>query len=283
MTPCQLLRNAARALAQQGVPDPAVDASLLLSHVTHIPPLSLRLDMDTLLADEEIRRFESLLARRLTREPLQYILSTVLFMGHEFRVDPRVLIPRPETELLTEMAIQLLENHPGPRVLDLCTGSGCIGISIALACPGARVTLSDISEDALAAAKNNAAQLGAEVEFLQGDLFEHAQGPYDLIISNPPYIPASDCLNLQPEVLREPRLALDGGCDGLDFYRRIAREAPAHLSSGGWLLMEIGDGQSEAVLQLLTSNGFTDAHVYRDYQQLDRMVRARYVSPEGLC
>ena len=206
-----------------------MDAALPLSHVTGQPPLSLRLDMTTALPDDVLTRFDALVSRRLTRQPLQYLLHTQPFLGRDFYVDERVLIPRPETELLAERAI---------------------------------------------AAAKNAELLGASVTLHQGDLFAAVpETAFDVIVSNPPYIPSADCLTLQEEVRREPMMALDGGTDGLNFYRRIASDAPKFLRPGGVLLLEVGFDQAEAVMALLAD--FADVQAHEDYQHIPRMIEAR--------
>ena len=171
MTPRDAIRNAAAALEARGVPDSLYDAAQLLSFLTGKNALLLRLDTDTELTEETLAAFHDLCARRAQREPLQYILGSVSFLAHEFHADARALIPRPETELLAERVIALVTNGSLRSVLDLCCGTGCIGISIALACPDCVVTLSDLSHDALSLAQENAAALGASVQFLEGDLF----------------------------------------------------------------------------------------------------------------
>lgn len=277
MTPRELIRRTARELTEAGIPDPAFDASLLLAHVTGRAPLLLRTDDWTALPEDVLSAFDALMSRRLTREPLQYILRSQSFLGHDFYVDERVLIPRPETELLAERAMLALKRAGGgARALDLCCGSGCIAVSLALALPEAEVFACDLSPDALAVTKHNADALHARVNARQGDLFRAVEGLiFHVIVSNPPYIPAGACGDLQAEVLREPRMALDGGADGLDFYRRIAREAPDHLMPGGALLLEVGDGQAEAVCSLLRAAGFRDIAAHEDYQRILRMVEAR--------
>lgn len=178
-----------------------MDAALLLSHVTGQPPLSLRLDMTTVLSDDVLTRFDALVSRRLTRQPLQYLLHTQPFLGRDFYVDERVLIPRPETELLAERAIAALREHPHPVALDLCCGSGALAVSMSLEVPGAQVHAADLSPDALAVTAKNAELLGASVTLHQGDLFAAVpETAFDVIVSNPPYIPSADCLTLQEEV-----------------------------------------------------------------------------------
>ena len=274
MNPRALLKATASAFRNAGIPDPEVDAALLLSHVTGQPPLSLRLDMTTVLSDDVLTRFDALVSRRLTRQPLQYLLNTQPFLGRDFYVDERVLIPRPETELLAERAIAALREHPHPIALDLCCGSGALAVSMALEVPGAQVHAADLSPDSLAVTAKNAELLGASVTLHQGDLFAAMpEIAFDVIVSTPPYIPSADCLTLQEEVRREPMMALDGGTDGLNFYRRIASDAPNFLRPGGVLLLEVGFDQAEAVMALLAD--FADVQAHEDYQHIPRMIEAR--------
>ena len=274
MTTCRdALRAASGMLAQAGVSDPAVDAAFLLSHVTGTPHLLLRAEGWRELTQSQLADYQALIDRRCQREPLQYILGTAQFMGVTLRAQPGALIPRNDTETLCEQALARMQGRE--RVLDLCTGTGALAIAIALQFPGAQVTAADISADALAVARQNIADTGARVTLRQGDLFAAAAGErFDIIVSNPPYITAEEMADLQPEVCREPALALYGGLDGLDFYRRIAREAPDYLSPGGWLLLEIGSAQAEAVSALLAER-FEALAVYPDMQGLPRAVAAR--------
>ncbi len=268
MTTCRdALRAASGMLAQAGVPDPAVDAAFLLSHVTGTPHLLLRAEGWRELTQSQLADYQALIDRRCQREPLQYILGTAQFMGVTLRAQPGALIPRNDTETLCEQALARMQGRE--RVLDLCTGTGALAIAIALQFPGAQVTAADI------VARQNIADTGARVTLRQGDLFAAAAGErFDIIVSNPPYITAEEMADLQPEVCREPALALYGGLDGLDFYRRIAREAPDYLSPGGWLLLEIGSAQAEAVSALLAER-FEALAVYPDMQGLPRAVAAR--------
>ena len=273
MTCRELIRRASESFCAAGIPDPVNDAALLLSHLTGRPPLALRLDEETVLDPSVIDSFKSLAEQRLSRIPLQYLLGEAPFYCRMFRVDSRVLIPRPETELLCEWALELLKDHSSPRILDLCCGSGCIGITLKAELPSASVTLSDISPDALELAAENASLLGADVALCRSDLLEAFSGTsFDLIISNPPYIPSVDCDTLQEEVLREPRLALDGGKDGLSVYRRIVREAFPRLSPGGFLLMELGISEDEAVSALLSDYGYESIQIREDLSGIRRMI-----------
>ena len=273
MTPRDLIRSAADTFRLAGIPDPEYDSALLLSHICGLPPRSLRLNADADIDPEMTKRFHALCRRRISREPLQYILGETYFCGFRFQVDPRVLIPRPETELLCEWAQEFIPAGCSVRILDLCTGSGCLGVSLKLLCPDAIVTASDFSPEALEVATQNAARLEADVRFLKGDLFAAvADEVFDLIVSNPPYIPSAVCKLLQPEVMQEPSAALDGGTDGLDFYRRICHEAPSHLVAGGILLMELGDGEADRVASVLREFGFSSIEIRNDYQSLPRMI-----------
>ena len=277
MTPRELIRQMAAELADAGVPDSEVDASLLLSHITGQNPMNLRLDSWSQVSLDVEETLRALCEKRKTRTPLQYLTGVQSFLGRDFHVDERVLIPRPETELLAERAIAALRMRPAPIALDMCCGSGCLAISMALGDPRAQVHAADLSEGALAVTALNAERLYAKVILHQGDLFGSIPDGlrFDVIVSNPPYIPAADCLELQEEVRREPMMALDGGADGYDFYRRIAEDAPRFLKEGGVLLMEVGFDQAQGVIALCREAGFTSAVAHEDYQHIERMVEAR--------
>ncbi len=268
----EALRWAAERLADAGVPEPRLDAEYLLAEALGVKRLPMLADKGRALTDREAAAFEQALSRRAAREPLQYILGSQSFMGFPFRTDPRALIPRNDTEALCEEALRHL--RPGDRALDLCTGSGALAVALKKLCPGARVVASDRSADALALARENADALGAEVEFRQGDLFAPVAGErFQLVVSNPPYVPETLRGRLQAEVEREPALALFAGPDGLRFYRRIAREAPGHLAPRGRLILEIGDGQGDAVSALLEKE-FEEIRVLNDLSGLPRVISA---------
>lgn len=274
MTVREALRLAEEMLQSAGVPDARLDAEYLLAGVLDAPRLLVVASGETPLTDTRAEQYFALIARRQGREPLQYILGTQPFMGCSFCVDERVLIPRQDTETLCEQA--LLNAPETGAVLDLCTGSGALAVVIKKAAPGLLVCASDISEAALSLAQKNAEENGADIDFRRGDLFAPFPGErFDMIVSNPPYIPTEDLSALQEEVKREPVLALDGGADGLSFYRRIAGEAPAHLTDSGILLLEIGCDQAKAVCALLTDAGFSGLRVIRDTAGRDRVVIAR--------
>ena len=268
----EALRWAAERLAAAGVPEPRLDAEYLLAEALGVKRLPMLADKGRALTDREAAAFEQARSRRAAREPLQYILGSQSFMGFPFRTDPRALIPRNDTEALCEEALRHL--RPGDRALDLCTGSGALAVALKKLCPGARVVASDLSADALALARENADALGAEVEFRQGDLFAPVAGErFQLVVSNPPYVPETLRGRLQAEVEREPALALFAGPDGLRFYRRIAREAPGHLAPRGRLILEIGDGQGDAVSALLEKE-FEEIRVLNDLSGLPRVISA---------
>ncbi len=276
MTIREAIVRAAEMLEAASVPDPRIDAELMLSHVTGLDRMALRLGMANELTKEQEQRMASLLLSRAKRQPLQYLTGEQYFYGLRFEVNESVLIPRPETEELCQWGISFLQRMEKPQALDLCTGSGAIAVTLQQQCPTAQVTASDLSEKALATARRNAAQNGVQVRFLQGDLWEAVEGmAFDLILSNPPYIPSADCELLQAEVMHEPRMALDGGQDGLDFYRRIARGAADHLRPGGMIAVELGIGEAQAVAKLFEEAGLTDVEIRKDIDGIQRMVGAR--------
>ena len=273
MTILEALRLGTDTLAE--VPDPRVDTELLLGDVLHMPRMTLGLNPSQTLTPAQEQTYLVALKRRQAREPLQYILGTQHFYGVELMVNAAVLIPRPETETLCERALARLKPLQSPSVADICTGSGAIAIAVKTARPDADVWATELSPDALSVAQHNAARNGAAITFLQGDLMEPLQGKtFDCILSNPPYIKAGDLQTLQPEVRKEPRMALDGGEDGLTFYRRLAQEAPRSLKRGGMVFMELGDGQVQAVSGLFEVAGFTGVHVHNDLFGKPRVLEA---------
>jgi protein-(glutamine-N5) methyltransferase, release factor-specific len=262
------LKQAYERLEKAGVPDSLLDAQYLLAELTNTSRLELVLSGQSEVPEAVQAAYEALIQRREKREPLQYILGFTPFAGLILKTDARALIPRPETELLVEKALEFLPKDA--KVLDVCTGTGAIGLAIKKHAPGATVTLADLSPDALALAKENAEALGLEVTLVKGDLFAPVSGQrFDIITANPPYIQKKACGELDLEVQKEPLMALDGGVDGLDFYRRIAKEAPSDL-----LLLEIGFDQGESVPDLLKPH-FTDVKVFKDYGGCDRIVLAK--------
>ncbi len=271
MTVLEALNAAEKRL--QAIPEPRLDAEYLLAEALETSRLMMLVDKSRTLTEAEAAAFKQMVSRREAREPLQYILGSQSFMGFPFKTDPRALIPRNDTEALCEEALRHI--RPGDAVLDLCTGTGALGIAIKKLCPGAVVTATDISEAALSLAQENAQSLQADVRFLQGDLFAPvASEQFSVIVSNPPYIPDALRGHLQEEVEKEPALALFAGEDGLDFYRRIAAEAPRHLLPGGWLCLETGDGEAAPAAALLKKS-FTEIRILPDLNGLDRVVSGR--------
>jgi len=278
-TPLRLIAWTQGFFAKGGVDAPRLTAEILLGHALSCDRVRLYLDFDKPLGAPELAAFRELVRRRAAGEPTAWLTGRREFLGHAFRVDPRVLVPRPETELVVEAAIGLLP--PKGALLDLCTGSGCIAISAALARPDARVVATEISPEALAVARENAAALGATVEVLEGDLYAPLPPNlrFDLIVSNPPYVPSGEIEGLSREVRREPRIALDGGVDGLDVIRRIVSCAPSRLRPDGLLLIEMHETHAEPLPALCLAAGFGEAVVHRDLAALPRWVVARLPAP----
>jgi len=245
---------------------PALEARMLWQHVLKVSRAWLIAHDNEAVSPAALQAYRKLEARRLAGEPMAYILGVREFMGHDFHVSPAVLIPRPETELLVETAVSVIGSQQAATVLDLGTGSGAIAVSIALACPSAAVTATDLSEGALLVARSNAAALGAKVEFYQGSWYQAlpAGKVFDVIVSNPPYIPVEDPHLVQGDLRFEPALALSDGHDGLDAYRAIVAGAPSYLKAGGSLFMEHGLGQADAVCDLLRQAGFREVHSLPD-------------------
>ena len=281
------IKSSSDYLENSGIADPLVDAELLVLHAAGLD--RLRAYMDNPVADRRLlSRINRLIKRRAGGEPLQYIIGHVDFLGLEIRVGKGVLIPRPETELLVEEAINTVKSpekphspftiHHSHSFLDLCTGSGCIALALAREFPDAKVYATDVSAKALKYAKVNADLNGINnVTFLKGPLFGPAkeQMPFDLITANPPYILQSDIAGLQREVRDwEPVEALDGGQDGLDFYREIFSKASDHLKEHGSILLELGFGQSEAVAEIAAHAGFRNIELIKDFAGIDRVLKA---------
>ena len=277
MTIREALRLAAARLEQAGVPDADVDAAYLLARLKE-DTLAMRINGHRELARAAAwAAFDALCDRRAAREPRNHPRRNVT-PGLTFHVEPGVLIPRADTEILVEKALAWMK--PGARVLDIGTGSGAIAVSLAKLGRQAQVTAVDVSDRALEIARRNAKRNGAAVEFVKSDCFSALKGrKYDMIVSNPPYISEDEMRGLMPEVTREPELALFGGADGLDFYRRISREAPEYLNEGGCLLFEIGWLQKDAVSALVKAH-IGEPFALRDYGQNWRVVGAR---KEGAC
>ncbi|MCR5518079.1 MAG: peptide chain release factor N(5)-glutamine methyltransferase [Lachnospiraceae bacterium] len=273
MTYRELLRKGQLELT--GMAEAKVDAMLLFEYVTGFDRMKLITDGGLECSLEAEASYLSLIKKRKEHVPVQYIMGYTYFYGRRFYVTKDVLIPRFDTEILVSSALDCMDGRE--KILDMCTGSGCIAITVALEKSNTCVTAVDISMAALEIAKANASKLMANVTFVQSDLFEHIDGRYDMIISNPPYIESAVIESLDPAVKdMEPRLALDGGIDGLDIYRRLVFDATSHLEDDGILILEIGYNQGEALSALLTENGFEDIEVIKDLAGLDRVVKGVY-------
>lgn len=289
----ELIRIGQNQLRQAGIADADRDAKDLYCYLDRLDAVGLMMHWQNVLQDNTCEAYFQLIERRASGEPMQYITGQQGFMGFSFKVTPAVLIPRQDTETMTEDAVEIIKKGSlrGEKytekaikdVLDLCCGSGAIGLSIAKLCPGIKMTCSDISGEAVKIAEENAASLNLKsVRFEVGDLFAPFCGKlgkkkFDLIISNPPYINTGVIATLQKEVRdHEPLSALDGGPDGLTFYRRIADEAPLHMNKNGILMMEIGYDQRQAVMQLMTeAEKFCDIICLKDLAGKDRIIAAR--------
>jgi release factor glutamine methyltransferase len=312
VTVLEAIQKSTEFLGKKNVESPRLQTELLLAHLLKLPRMKLYLNFERVLTAAETDALREFIKRRAAREPLQHIVGSTSFCGFEIAVTRHVLVPRSETELLAEAGWQWLEftlqrgpEQPKgwtPTALDFCTGSGCIAIALAAKCPGAKIVATDISAEALALAKENAARnnVTERIEFLQGGGFaalkdgwgERPREPgladnqrgspgvsphqFDLIISNPPYIPSAEIATLQPEVRDfDPPAALDGGADGLEFYRLIASRAGAFLKPGGKIMVEFGDGQAEAVRRIFETEKWIVEAVREDYSQRARILVAR--------
>lgn len=273
-TPLRLLGWTQEFFARKGVDAPRLTAELLLASALRCDRVRLYLDFDKPIGEAELAAYRELVRRRAEGEPTAYLTGAREFYGRRFRVDARVLVPRPETEHVLEAALEALPE--GGAALDLCTGSGVLGVTLSLERAGARVVATDLSADALAVAAENAAALGATLELRQGDLYDAAPPGerFDVIVSNPPYVPTGELDGLSAEVRREPRGALDGGPDGLSLLRRIVAGAPARLRPGGALVLEMHERHLEPLPRLCLAAGFARAEARRDLAGLPRLVVA---------
>lgn len=278
----QLLKEGEQRLMENQIENSTMEARYLLEYICDLNWAQYLLQADTEADPQEERRYREAVERRCKHYPLQYILGTAGFMGLDFMVNEAVLIPRQDTEVLVETVLEKAD-IPGGKILDMCTGSGCILISLMALGSYGRGVGADISEDALRVARMNGifnrenweknGRGANDILWLQSNLFEKVSGRFDVIVSNPPYIPAAVIETLMPEVrVYEPRLALEGADEGLEFYKKIAGAAEAYLKPEGWLFFEIGCEQAEAVSGILMENGFRDIHTVKDLAGLDRVV-----------
>ena len=279
MTVIEAIQKSTEFLGKKNVESPRLQTELLLAYLLKMPRMKLYLNFDRVLLPVEIDSLRELIKRRGQREPLQHIVGSTSFCGYEISVTRNVLIPRPETELLAELGWKFLLERQTPTALDFGTGSGCIAIALAAKCPTAKITALDVSADALALAKQNALQnqVAERIEFLHGDGFAAlaVKLQFDLLVSNPPYIASAEIETLDPEVKDfDPRGALDGGADGLDFYRRLAAEAKPFLKPDGKIMLEFGDGQADDIKKILDNEKWIVEAIQDDYSQRARILIA---------
>lgn len=274
MTYREAVEFGTKCLTDAGVPDAALDAWYLLQMVCKIERSYYYVHGEEDITQDAQKEYEIAVQKRAEHIPLQYIIGEQEFMGLRFKVNSNVLIPRQDTETLVEQVLKIVK--PGMKVLDLCTGSGCVLISVLKNAPELTGMGSDISKTALLVAKENAKLHEVDAEWVRSDLFDNITETFDVIMANPPYIPTGEILSLMPEVRDfEPENALDGGADGLDFYQKIAGQVKDYLNPGGYVYMEIGYDQGEAVSELMRNAGFTEVEVIKDLARNDRVVKGK--------
>lgn len=267
----EIYRQGMTALEKAGIAEAALDARLLLEEVCGTDRTTLYAHGEKELTEAEKTQYMQWIQDRADRVPLQHILGKTEFMGLDFLVNEHVLCPRPDTEVLVEEVLKHL--HDGMRILDIGTGSGCILLSLLHYSNDCQGVGADISKEALQIARENGRRLGEQADFIESDLFEKVAGKFEIIVSNPPYIRRDELAGLMPEVRdHEPGKALDGGVDGLFFYREITKKAKAHLPGGGMLFYEIGCEQGSAVKKIMEDSGFREVEIVKDFSGLDRVV-----------
>jgi len=280
MTVLELLQTTTAYFGKKGVEQPRLSIEHLLADSLGKKRIELYLEFDRSLSALELGPLREKVRRRAEGEPLQHLLGHWDFYGRTFKTDKRALIPRPETELLVETLLKEVANcgEPASRLVDVGTGSGVLAITLALERPELEVFALDLSEDALALARENAERLGVldRVAFHRSDLLEGIEGPFHWIVANLPYIPTSDLNGLQREVKFDPGLALDGGKDGLTIIKRLIESVPGKIASNGMIALEIGQGQSQRVLGFLADHNYRDISIKKDYQGVERLLIARY-------
>ena len=279
MTLLEVLQSTTAYFTNHKIENPRLNAEQLLAHTLRLSRMDLYLEFERNLAENELGPLRDLVKRRSQGEPLQHLLGTVEFCGHTFAIDKRAMVPRPETEELVELLLAEISGQKSEiRILDVGTGSGVIGLSLAVKFPQANVCAIDISEDALSLARENAAQLrlSERVRFQKSDLLENESERFDLIVANLPYISMQDRHLLAREVLHDPEVALFGGSSGDELVRELIEQAPAHLEPGGLLALEIGLGQAEGLSHFLRQKNYHDIELKKDYSGISRFLLARY-------
>jgi release factor glutamine methyltransferase len=280
VTVLEVLKNTADFLARKGVESPRLNIEHLLADALGKRRIDLYLEFDRTLSEEELAPLRDKVRRRIDGEPLQYLLGSWDFFGRAFRTDQRALIPRPETEILVEIALKAIRAQPDARkrLLDVGTGSGVLAITFALECPDLRVVGSDVSPLALNLARENAERqrMDQRIEWIESDLLDSVPGSFDFLVANLPYVPTEELPKLAREVQYDPRLALDGGTDGLAVIRRLVQDAPRVLTQGAFLILEVGFDQADRVADLVAAQKLRDISVESDYQGVRRFVTAWY-------
>ncbi|MDR0953609.1 MAG: peptide chain release factor N(5)-glutamine methyltransferase [Elusimicrobiota bacterium] len=273
----QLVNNGIKKLEEAGIDEPAANGELIAAFVLNKSRTYIRAFGQNIIHEKEEALFNKILGEKLRGRPLAHIIGEAEFLGRLFSISPTVLIPRPETEELIEQSLKHLSISQPQNILDLCTGSGCIAISLAFLFKTAKITSADISAEALKVALKNAQNLNVEqrINFVKTDLFEQIEGKFDFIISNPPYIPTDIIATLSPEVKCEPNLALDGGADGLRIIEKIVKEAPKYLSKNGLLALEIGHGQAQKVVEFFKSKEWLAPKTGKDIAGIERFIFAQ--------
>ncbi len=269
----EILKNTVQTLSAAGIENPEFEAGVLLEDIGGIAPAEIQLSPEKELPTERAAAVAAAAKRRSEGYPLQYIIGSWDFYGRRFACGEGVLIPRAETELLCECVIKYFAKRPAPRIADLCSGTGCIAITLAKEIAGAQVTAVELYDGAMEYLEKNNAAFGGCISAIKGDALVPF-GEFDCVVSNPPYVAAAEMPSLQKEVLAEPKAALLGGEDGLDFYRAIAKNWYGHIASGGFIAFEIGETQGRAVEAILKENGYYGVSVWEDYSGLDRIVTA---------
>jgi len=279
MTVLELLQTMTAYFGKKGVEQPRLSIEHLLADSLGKKRIELYLEFDRSLSALELEPLREKVRRRAEGEPLQHLLGHWDFYGRTFKTDKRALIPRPETELLVDTLLkEVTKGEPSTRLVDVGTGSGVLAITLALERPELEVFALDLSEEALALARENAERLGVldRVAFRRSDLLEGIEGPFHWVVANLPYVPTSDLNGLQREVKYDPGLALDGGKDGLTIIKRLIESVPGKIASNGMIALEIGQGQSQRVLGFLADHNYRDISIKKDYQGVERLLIARY-------
>lgn len=272
---CEALRKAIKELKENNIEEPINSARRILAYTLDVTKEYLIINNEKELSDKQEKRYNANIHKIILGEPIQYIIGKQEFMGIEFIVDSNVLIPQPDTEILVEKVIELIKSKGKTKVLDLCTGSGAIAVSITKYVPEAEVVATDISAEALKVAKQNDRE--NKIELIKSDLFENIHEKFDIIVSNPPYIKTEEIKHLSKQVQNEPLLALNGGQDGLYFYRKIIKEAHNFLNKNGYLCLEIGEDQKAQVVEIIQdSNYYSNIKTYKDLANNDRVVIGLY-------